>query len=92
MPVTSAIAIYLLLWALVFFAVLPWRVETSREAGADEVSGQADSAPHAPRLRWKAKWTTIIATGIFALFYLNYVEGWVRLADLPWLLDPAASR
>ena len=89
MRVTSAIAVYILIWTLTLFAVLPWRVRTAREAGDMPVPGQADSAPANPRIGWKLKWTTIIATGIFALFYLNLTAGWITLADLPWLRTPA---
>lgn len=88
MRVTSAVAIYLLFWSLTLFAVLPWRVRTSSEAGTERVPGEADSAPHDPRLRWKLKWTTIIATALFALFYLNYVQGWITLEALPWIKRP----
>lgn len=91
MPITSAIAVYLLIWSLVLFAVLPWRVRTADEAGAERIAGQADSAPADPRLRWKLKWTTIIASAIFAVFYLNYVREWVTLADLPFLRQPMAN-
>lgn len=82
MPVGSAIAIYLLIWTLTLFAVLPWRVRTHHEAGADRVPGQADGAPADPRIGWKLKWTTVIATALFALFYANYLGGWLTLADI----------
>lgn len=82
MPVGSAIAIFLLIWTLTLFAVLPWRVRTHGEASEGRVAGQADSAPSDPRLLWKLKWTTLIAGVLFALFYANYVQGWVTLADI----------
>jgi predicted secreted protein len=79
MRIGSAIAIYLLFWMLTLFAVLPWGVRTSDEAGTERVSGEADSAPANPMLWRKAAWTTAIATPLFALFYANYVAGWVTM-------------
>ena len=79
----SAVAIYLLFWALTLFAVLPFGVRTADEAGEVRGPGEADSAPAHPLLWRKAAWTTVIATVLFALFYANYVHGWIELADIP---------
>ncbi|MBC7519691.1 MAG: DUF1467 family protein [Sandarakinorhabdus sp.] len=83
MKPASAVAIYLLFWSITLFAVLPFGVRTTRESGGEPVPGEADSAPANPMLGMKLKWTTIIATGLFALFYANYVSGWIRLGDIP---------
>lgn len=91
MPVVSAVAIYFLVWFLALFAVLPWRVRTSHEAGEERGPGHADSAPHDPRLMWKLKWTTIIATAIFAVFWANYEAGWLTMADLPLPQPPSRA-
>ena len=83
MRIGSAIAIYLLFWMLTLFAVLPWGVRTSDEAGETRGPGEADSAPMHPMLWRKALWTTVIASVLFAAFYANYVEGWILLEDIP---------
>ncbi len=83
MKIGSAIAIYLLFWMLTLFAVLPWGVRTSDEAGEARGPGEADSAPANPMLWRKAAWTTVIASLLFAAFYANYVEGWIALEDIP---------
>ncbi|MBO9712071.1 DUF1467 family protein [Sphingomonas sp.] len=75
----SAIAIYVLIWALSLFTVLPFGVRTAQEAGAELVPGQAESAPHQFDARRIAIRTTIVSGVIFALFLLNYVEGWVTV-------------
>lgn len=79
----SALVIYILFWMLTLFAVLPWGVRTSAEAGEDSVAGQADSAPADPMLRRKMIWTTIISAILFGLFYANYVSGWITIDDVP---------
>lgn len=79
----SAIVIYLLFWMLTLFVVLPWGVRTSAEAGEDHIAGQADSAPVRPNLRAKAVWTTLVSAILFALYYANYVNDWITMADVP---------
>ena len=74
---TSMLAIYFLIWAFSVFLVLPWGVRTTREAGVEVVPGQAESAPHEFRVGRLALRVTIVATVIFALFYANYVFGWI---------------
>lgn len=85
MPLLSLLAVYLLFWSLTLFVVLPWKVRTGAEEGAEPVKGAADSAPHDPRILWKLKWTTFISAALFAIFYANYVAGWLKLADFPWM-------
>ncbi|WP_294322768.1 DUF1467 family protein [uncultured Sphingomonas sp.] len=77
----SALAIYLLFWVFAMFLVLPFGVRTTHEAGEPPVPGQADSAPAGfsfGRMAWR---TTIVATLLFVLFYLNFEFGWVT-ADM----------
>ncbi len=83
MKLTSALVIYVLFWMLTLFAVLPFGVRTSDEAGEARVPGQADSAPVRPNLGAKALWTTVISAVLFGLYYANYVHGWVTVDDIP---------
>lgn len=66
---TSILAIYLLVWTLTLFAVLPFGVKTSEEAGEKAVKGQADSAPARPMLVKKLLWTTLVSAAIMALLW-----------------------
>ena len=56
--------------------MLPFRLRTGPEADV-YVPGQAESAP--PRFSFPRTclWTTIVSLVLFALYYVNYVEGWV---------------
>ena len=92
MSLALAIATYLLFWSITLFAVLPFGVQTTREVGDEPVAGQAESAPHNPMLGRKLLWTTIVATALFALFYANFVNGWVMLADIPGWKDSGPYR
>ena len=55
----SALAIYLLFWTITLFAVLPFGVKTSDEAGGDSIPGQATSAPANPMILKKLAWEKI---------------------------------
>lgn len=92
MSLALSVATYLLFWAICGFLVLPFGVRTSREAGEKQVPGEADSAPANPMMRQKLLWTTIIATVLFALFYANFVHGWILLSDIPGWKDSGPYR
>ena len=84
MRLGSALAIYVLFWVLCFFVVLPFGVRTDEEAGAERVPGHAESAPHRFSFGKAALRATIVSTILFALFYLNYVYGWIGARQLDW--------
>jgi predicted secreted protein len=84
MGIGSLIAIYLVVWWLVLFAVLPWGVRTQQEEG-DVVLGTAHSAPTRPMLVRKAIVTSLIALVIVFLIWLAvdvYGYGVETLANL----------
>lgn len=54
------VAIYLVVWALCLFVVLPFGVRSQHEAG-DVVRGSERGAPVMPMLWWKVLATTILA-------------------------------
>ena len=81
---TSALAIYVLFWFLAVFLVLPLGVRTTHEVGGEPVPGTAESAPHVFLIGRFLLRTTIVATVMFVLFYLNYVYGWITADMLDW--------
>lgn len=80
MKPTSISAIFMLFWALSFFLVLPFRLQ-SRNGPTGDVPGQAPSAPPSFSFGRTAKWTTVVALVLFGLFYANYVNGWIPVED-----------
>ncbi|RST30962.1 DUF1467 family protein [Sphingomonas ginkgonis] len=74
---TSISAIYFLFWTFSAFVLLPFGVRTSEEAGEERIPGQADSAPHRFDLSRHLLRTTVVATALFALYYLNWTFGWI---------------
>ena len=83
MGIGSALSIYLLVWVVTLFAVLPFGVRTPDEVGAAKVKGQADSAPVRPHMLKKLAWTTTVSAIIFGLFAANYEMGWIGIEDFP---------
>lgn len=79
-------AIYFIIWWVVLFAVLPWGVRSQEEAGDDMAAGTDPGAPSVPRLLMKVMWTTIVATAIFAAFYISYVYRLVTIEGLATFL------
>ncbi|UAK26180.1 DUF1467 family protein [Sphingomonas nostoxanthinifaciens] len=73
----SISAIFMLFWAMSFFLVLPFRLQPRRHDRDRPIAGQAESAPPHFSFGRTAFWTTIVALGLFGLFYANYVNGWI---------------
>jgi predicted secreted protein len=83
MAISTAIAIYFLIWWITLFAVLPWGV---RAQGEDGPAGTDPGAPRMPHLVAKLVWTTGVATPIFAVCAFLYVKRLVTLDDLAALM------
>jgi predicted secreted protein len=81
MSVTLGIAIYVVLWWTVLFAVLPIGVRTQGEDGA-VVPGTPESAPTAPRLIRVVLLTTLISGLVFAAVWAAVRYGLLDLAAL----------
>jgi predicted secreted protein len=81
MPVTTALAIFFLIWWVVLFAVLPFGIRSQHESG-EMVPGTDPGAPVIPNLLRKLVWTTLVSLAIFAACYVVYVEHWVPFQDL----------
>jgi predicted secreted protein len=83
MAVSTAIAIYFLIWWVVLFTVLPWGVRSQGEEGAP---GTDPGAPVMPRLGAKLIWTTVVASVVFGICAVVYVNRLISLDTLASLL------
>ena len=72
----SGVAIYVIIWWLVIFMVLPWGVQPI--SAEDVKKGHASSAPQRPHMLIKAAATTGVAAALWLLLY--------------WALDSGALR
>jgi len=80
----SILAIYILFWTMSLFVVLPIGVRTAEEEGTRSDAGHAESAPHRFSLGTAAIRATILSAVLFAVFYANYVFGWITPDMLDW--------
>ena len=69
----TGLAVYIIIWWLVIFMVLPWGVR--RIDPADLGAGEAPGAPEKPRMVMKVAITTVISGVIFGFVYLVIVSG-----------------
>jgi predicted secreted protein len=81
MSLSLGIAIYVVIWWTVLFAVLPIGVRTQGEDGA-VVPGTPESAPSAPRLVRVVLLTTLISALLFAGCWAAVRYGLVDLAAM----------
>lgn len=70
MGITTAIAIYLIIWWVVLFTILPLGVTSHAEAGIDKGDGGDPGAPVDPKLKKKFFTTTWVSGIIFVIVYL----------------------
>jgi predicted secreted protein len=86
MSVPFAIAIYVVIWWTVLFAILPIGVRTQGEDGAI-VPGTPASAPTRPRLVRVVLLTTLVSCLVFGGLWVGVKSGLVDLER--WLGRPA---
>lgn len=76
MEISTAIAIYFILWWVVLFAVLPWGAHSQQEGG-EVAPGTDPGAPAVHRVWMKLVWTTTISAVVFgvltAIYKLNLI-------------------
>jgi len=74
----SIFVVYLLIWWIVLFAVLPIGVRGQAEEG-NIVPGSEPGAPVDSQMKKKIIMTTIIATLIWAVICCVIIFGWIKL-------------
>ncbi len=82
MNLGSIVAIYFLFFCASAFVLLPFGVRTSEEVGQEMVPGQAESAPHRFDLKRHLVKAALLGAVLFAIYYANWVYGWVTAEDL----------
>ncbi|HEX6980520.1 MAG TPA: DUF1467 family protein [Alphaproteobacteria bacterium] len=78
MSLATGIAVYVVVWWIVLFAVLPWGVRSPDQP----VRGHAESAPENPRLLLKAVVTTLIAGIVWFGIYALVQSDWISFREM----------
>jgi predicted secreted protein len=84
MTLAFGASMYLVIWWIVLFAMLPIGVRTQYDEG--EISpGTAESAPHHPHLLPKLVATTLVSSIVFAALYVIMAYHLITLDQIPFL-------
>ena len=69
MGITGSIIVYVLIWWIIFFSVLPLGIKSNKEKFKETIEGIDPGAPINPRIGKKFLITTIITSIIFSVIY-----------------------
>ena len=69
MGVTGSIIVYVLIWWIIFFSVLPVGIQTNKEKFKEKIEGIDPGAPINPKIGKKFLITTLITSIIFIVIY-----------------------
>ena len=69
MGITGSIIVYVLIWWIIFFSVLPIGIQSNKEVFKEKLEGNDPGAPKNPNIAKKFLITTIITTIIFLVIY-----------------------
>ncbi|WP_454627957.1 DUF1467 family protein [Bradyrhizobium cenepequi] len=83
--ISTAFAIYFVLWWVVLFLTLPFGVRSQHEEGGG-VDGTDPGAPIMARMGRKLIWTTLLSAVIFAVAMWAYNAGYLSVERLSKLM------
>src|SRR6202043_1492506 len=83
--ISTAFAIYFVLWWIVLFLTLPFGVRSQHEDG-EGAPGTDPGAPIASQMGRKLIWTTVISAVIFAVAWFAYNAGYLNIERLSKLM------
>ena len=66
MSITGSIVVYVMIWWIVFFALLPIDVNRTKKK---KIEGEDSGSPENPKILKKFIYTTIISSVIFLILY-----------------------
>ena len=69
MGITGSIIVYVLIWWMIFFSVLPVGIQSNKEKFKERIDGIDPGAPNNPKIGKKFLITTIITSIIFIVIY-----------------------
>ena len=69
MSITGSIIVYVMIWWIIFFSVLPIGIQPNKEIFKGKLGGIDPGAPKNPKIGKKFLITTLITTIIFSVIY-----------------------
>ena len=75
MGITGSIIVFVIIWWIIFFSVLPIGIQSNKEKFRERIEGIDPGAPKNPKIAKKFLITTIITTLIFVgVYYLVKID------------------
>ncbi len=69
MGITGSIIVYVMIWWIIFFSVLPIGIQSNKDFFKEKIGGMDPGAPKNPKIAKKFLITTLITTIIFIVIY-----------------------
>ena len=81
MGITGSLIIYVCIWWIVFFSVLPIGIVSGSEKYKERLKGNDPGAPKNPRIGMKFTLTTLITTLLFIGIYYIVTNNYFNLRE-----------
>ena len=81
MGLTGSIIVYVMIWWVVFFSILPIGIQSNKETYKENIGGSDPGAPKNPKIGIKFLITTIITSIIFIMLYYFVSKGFLNLRN-----------
>ena len=81
MDLVFSASVYLVIWWLVLFTILPLGVKSHHEAGVETPGGGDPASPVDPKLKQKFLTTTWVSAIVFAVVWVCYTFHLVHLPN-----------
>ena len=81
MSITGSIIVYVMIWWIVFFSILPVGIKSNKEIFTDLIEGSDPGAPKNPKIVKKFLIATIITSILFIMIYYIVHLGFFNLRN-----------
>ena len=81
MGITGSIIVYVMIWWIIFFSILPVGIISNKEVFRDSIEGTDPGAPKNPKIGKKFLITTIITSILFIMIYYIIELGFFNLRN-----------
>ena len=81
MGITGSIIVYVMIWWIIFFSILPVGIKSNKEVFRDSIEGIDPGAPKNPKIAKKFLITTIITSILFIMIYYIVELGFFNLRN-----------
>jgi predicted secreted protein len=81
MGITGSIIVYVMIWWIIFFSILPIGIKSNKEVFKESLEGFDPGAPKNPKILKKFLITTIITSIFFTMIYYIVDLGYFNLRN-----------